>query len=323
MIQRRITPVALLGVLACAPAGAASNAASYPQRPVRFVVASPAGAHADQVARLIANKLFEKFGRQFVVDNRGGAGGIMAEELVAKSQPDGYTILLSSLSHVVNPFLNEKLPYQPLKDLVAVSHAVSVPNVLLVHQSVNARTVPELIALAKAKPGELNFAASQGTSLHLAGELFRTMAAVDIVRVNYKSGGLAYPDIEAGRVQMAFSVITGAIASAKGGRTRMMAVTSTKRSPVLPDLPAVAETVPGYELVGWQGIFVPAHTPRALVDLLSSEVVRIMKLPDVSEKLISSGAHPVGTTPEEFERFRQAEYQKFAKLLPRTALKAD
>jgi tripartite-type tricarboxylate transporter receptor subunit TctC len=313
------TAVALIATLTCASA----MAAQYPLRPVRMVVASPAGAHADQVARLIGNKLFESLGKQFVVDNRGGAGGIVGEELVARSQPDGHTLLLSSLSHVVNPFLNDKLPYQPLKDLATVSHVVSVPNVLLVHQSVSAKTVPELIALAKAKPGELNFAASQGTSLHLAGELFRTMAGVDIVRVNYKSGGLAYPDIEAGRVQMAFSVITGAIASVKGGRTRMIAVTSAKRSPVLPDLPAVAESVPGFELVGWQGIFVPAGTPRPIVQLLSTEIMKIMRLPDVMEKLISGGAHPVGTTPEAFEAFRQAEYQKYSKLLPRTAIKSD
>ena len=321
MVSCRWTTVliAVLLLLVCT----VTSASTYPSRPVRFIVAYPAGAHADQVARLIGHKLTESLGRQFVVDNRGGAGGIMAEDLVARSAPDGHTLLLVSISHVVNPLLNEKLPYQPMKDLIPVSLAVSVPNVLLVHISVNARSVPELIALAKARPGEINFAASQGTSLFLAGELFKSMAGIDIVRINYKSGGLAYPDIEAGRVQMAFSVITGALASAKGGRTRMLAVTSARRSPAVPELPAVAEFVPGYELTGWQGVLVPAGTPRGIVIKLSAEISRIVRMPDVRDKLISGGADPIGTTPEEFGAFRQAEFEKFSKLLPKSGIKTE
>ena len=307
----------------CLFASILSGAIDYPVKPVRFVVAYPAGAHADQVARLIGQKLTESMGRQFVVDNKGGAGGIIAEEIASRAAPDGYTILLVSISHVVNPIMIEKLSYRSMKDLIPVSLAVSVPNVLLVNNAVNVKSVPELIALAKAKPGELSFASSQGTSLYLAGELFKSMAGVNLLRVTYKSGGQAYPDIEAGRVNMAFSVITGALTSIKGGRTRILAVTSARRSPVAPELPAIAEFVPGYELTGWQGILAPAGTPREIVVKLSTEISRIMRMPDIRERLISSGADPVGTTPEQFGAFRQAEFEKFSKLLPKAGISAE
>jgi tripartite-type tricarboxylate transporter receptor subunit TctC len=300
-----------------------AHAASYPDKPVRFIVAFPAGGNADLIARVVAQGLTSAFGRNFVIDNRGGAGGVVAEETTARAAPDGYTVLEVSLTHVVNPSLHKKLPYDPIRELAPVSVVASVPNVLVVHNSVNVKSVPELIALAKSRPGQLNYASSQGTSLHICGELFKAMAGVDIVNVNYRSGGVAVPDIEAGRVQMAFSSISTALAMAKMGRTRALAVTSAKRSQVAPDLPAIAEFVPGYEMTGWQGILVPAGTPHAIVNRLSQEITKIVRQPDVQQRLIGMGADPVGSTPEEFSRFRKAELAKLSKLMSQAGIKAE
>ena len=304
-------------------AAAASAADAYPTKPVRFIVAFPAGGNADLIARLVGQKLTESFGRAFVIDNRGGAGGVIAEEATARSAPDGYTVLLISLAHVVSPQLNKKLGYDPMKDLAPVSLLVSVPNVLVVNKAVSAQSVPDLIKLAKATPGQLNYASSHGTSLHIAGELFKSMAGVDIVNVNYKSGGLALPDLEAGRVQMAFSVITTAMSLLKTGRVRALAVTSAKRSQIMPELPAVAEFVPGYELTGWQGMLAPAGTARSIVARLGEEIGKIMRMPDVRAKLIGMGAEPIGSTPEAFSSFRKAEFSKLSTLVAKAGIKPE
>lgn len=314
-----LTRLFIVGLVVSA---ALAHAQSYPLKPVRFIVAFPPGGNADLVARLVGQKLTDGLGRPFVIDNRGGAGGVIAEEVTARSAPDGYTVLLVSLAHVVSPTLNKKLPYDSMKDLMPVSLLVSVPNVLVVNKAVSVQSLPELIALAKSKPGELNYASSHGTSLHIAGELFKAMAGVDIVNVNYKSGGLAVPDLESGRVQMAFSVITTAVTLVKAGRMRALAVTSAKRSAVMPDLPAIAEFVPGYELTGWQGILAPAGTPRAIVARLSDELGKIMRMPDVRGKLMGMGADPVGSTPEEFASFRKTEFAKLTKLVAKAGIKA-
>lgn len=310
-----VTSLLFLGTLA--------HGDTYPNKPVRFIVAYPAGGGADQVARVIGQKLADFLMQAFVIDNRGGAGGLIGEELVVKSAPDGYTILLISISHVVNPNLYKKLAYDPMKDLVPVSLVVSVPNVLVVHNSVNVKSVPELIALAKTKPGQLNYAASLGTSLHIAGELFKAMAAVDIVAVNYKSGGLAVTDLQAGRVQMAFSAIQTALSLVRSGRLQALAITSAKRSRVLPDLPTIAEFVPGYELTGWLGIVVPAGTSPAIVSKLSREVATIIHMPEVQSRLVSLGAEPIGSTPEEFSSFRKTEFTKLSKLMSRMRTKSE
>lgn len=303
--------------------GSITCAENYPVRPVRFIVAFPAGGNADLVARLVGQKLTDTLGRPFVIDNRGGAAGVIAEELAARSSPDGYTILLVSLAHVMNAVLHKKLSYDPLRDFMPVSLVVSVPNVLVVNKSLNAQSVPELIALAKAKPGQLNYASSHGTSLHIAGELFKAMAGVDIVNINYKSGGLAVPDLEAGRVDMAFSVITTAMSMVRAGRTRALAVTSAKRSLVMPHLPAISEFLPGYELTGWQAILAPAGTPRAIVSKLGDEIAKIMRMPDVRDKLVGLGADPVGSTPEEFGGFRKTEFARLAALVAKAGIKAE
>ena len=312
--------VAVTSLLFC---GVLAHGGTYPEKPVRFIVAYPAGGGADLIARVVGQKLADSLLQSFVIDNRGGAGGMIGEELAAKSAPDGYTILLVSVSHVVNPHLYEKLTYDPLKDLVPVSLVVSVPNVLVVHNSVNVKSVPELIALAKARPGQLNYAASLGTSLHLAGELFKTMAGVDIVAVNYKSGGLAVNDLQAGRVQMAFSVIQTALSIVKSGRMQALAITSAKRSPVLPDLPTIAEFVPGYELTGWLGVVVPAGTSPAIVNKLSGEIAAIIRTPEVQSRLVSLGADPIGSTPEQFSSFRKLEFSKISKLMSRIKIKDE
>jgi tripartite-type tricarboxylate transporter receptor subunit TctC len=322
-MNAKLNVILVIAIVESLVFGPLARADDYPTKPVRFVVAIPAGGNVDLVARLVGQKLTDALGRPFVIDNRGGAGGVIAEELVSRSAADGYTILMVSIAHIVNPSLNKKLPYDSFRDFMPVSLVVSVPNVLVVHNSLGVQSVPELIALAKAKPGQLNYASSHGTSLHLAGELFKTMAGVDIVNVNYKSGGLAVPDLEAGRVQMAFSVITTALTLVKSGRIRALAVTSAKRSMVMPELPAIAEFVPGFELTGWQGILAPAGTSRAIVSRLSGEIARIMRVPEVRNKLVGMGADPVGSTPEEFAAFRKAELAKVTKLVLIAGIKAD
>ena len=303
--------------------GVSAHGNAYPEKPVRFIVAYPAGGSADLIARVIGQKLADSLRQAFVIDNRGGAGGLIGEELAAKSAPDGYTILLVSISHVVNPILNEKLAYDPMKDLAPVSLLVSVPNVLVVHNSLPIKSVPELIALAKTKPGQLNYASSVGTSLHLAGELFKAMAGVDIVAVNFKGGGLAAADLQTGRVQMSFSVFQTAQSLVKSGRLHALAITSAKRSQLLPDVPTIAESVPGYELTGWLGIVVPAGTSQAIVNKLSSEIATIVRTSDVQGRLLSAGADPIGSTPEQFSHFRKTEFSKVSKLMSRIKTKEE
>jgi tripartite-type tricarboxylate transporter receptor subunit TctC len=304
-------------------ATAASGAATYPSKPVRFIVAFPPGGNVDLVARLVAQKLTELHGRVFVIDNRGGAAGVIAEEVTARAAADGYTLLLVSLAHVMNPAMNRKLGYDAMKDLMPVSLVVSVPNVLVVHKSLLALSVPELISLAKAKPGELNYASSYGTTLHLSGELFKASTGTDIVNINYKSGGLAVPDLESGRVQLAFSVMTTAMTMLKKGNVRALAVTSAKRSAVMPELPAIAEFVPGYEVTGWQGVLAPAGTPSAIVTRLATDITNVMRMPDVRAKLIGMGADPAGSTPEEFVAFRKAELARLTRLVAKAGIKAE
>ncbi len=297
--------------------------AAYPDKPVRFIVAFPPGGNADLMARLVAQRLGEALGKPFVIDNRGGAAGMIAEEVTARSLPDGYTILLVSLAHVVNPRLNSKLSYDPVKDLAPVSLVAAVPNVLIVHNSVPVKSVPELIALAKAKPGELTYAASLGTSLFIAGALFTSMAKVNIREITYKSGAGAIPDIEAGRVHMVFSVITTALTALKSGRVQALAVTSAKRSQVMPELPAMAEFLPGYQVLGWQGILVPAKTPPAIVAKLSETIAAAMRSPEVQSRMISLGADAIGSTPQEFANFRHEEFARIGKVMAQAGIKPE
>jgi tripartite-type tricarboxylate transporter receptor subunit TctC len=301
----------------------AANAADYPTKPVRFVVAFPPGGNADLIARIASQGLTNALGRTFVIDNRGGAGGVVGEEIAARAAPDGYTILLVSLAHVINPSLHKKLSYDPLKELDTVSVVASIPNVLVVNNSVNAKTVPELISLLRAKPGQFSYASSQGTSLHICGELFKAMTGTTIVNVNYRGGGLAVPDLEAGRVNMSFSVMSTALSMMKSGKIRTLAVTSAKRSPIVPELPALAEFVPGYEMTGWQGILVPAGTPAPIVNRLSQAIATYVRQPETQQRLAAMGADSVGSSPDEFRRFRQTEFKKLSALMAQAGIKAE
>ena len=292
--------------------------AEYPDKPVRFIIPYPPGGNADLMARRVAQRLAEALGQPFVSDNRGGAGGAIGEELGARAVPDGYTIVLVSTGHVLNPAMKVKLRHDPLKALTAVSQLTSVPSVLVVHNSVAAKTVPEFIALAKSRPGVLNSAFSMGTTLHVAFEMLKSMAGVDIVGVNYRSGGLAIPDLEAGRVHMSFPVITTALTALKSGRVRALAITSAKRSAIMPDVPALAEFIPGYEAIGWQAIVTPTGTPQPVIDKLSGEIAKTMRSAEMRKHLAAMGADAVGSTPAEFERFRIAEYEKLAKIMGAT-----
>lgn len=295
------------------------HGAGYPERPVRLIIPYPPGGNADLMARIVAQKLTEAFGQTFVGDNRGGAGGIIGEELGARAAPDGYTLVSVSTGHVLNAAMKMKLGYDPLKDLTAVSQVASVSCVLVVHNSVGVKSVPELVAVAKAQPGKLNSVFSQGTTAHVAIELFKAMTGTEFVNVNYRSGAVAHPDLEAGRVQMAFPIVTSAMTLLKGGRIRALALTSAKRSQALPDVPAMPEFLPGYEAIGWQGVVAPTGTPRAVLDTLSREIAKAMQSADVRKHLTALGADAVGGTAEEFERFRRAEYAKFSKLMKASA----
>jgi len=314
--------VALLAMLA--PAALAAEV--YPAKPIRFVVAFPPGGGTDIIARSIAQKLAERFAQQVVVDNRPGAGGNVGTEIVAKAAPDGYTMLMGSAGPLaINASLFAKMPFDPIRDLAPVTLAASTPNVLVVHPSLPAGTLQELIALARARPGELNFASSgQGTPAHLAGELFNSMAGVRLIHVPYKGAAPALTDVLSGQVQIMFSTMPPALPHVKDGRLRALAVASLKRSPAMPELPTLDEAgLPGFEANTWHGVMVPAGTPGAIISTLHREIVAILHRPDVIERLSSQGAEPVGSTPEEFAAYIKSETIKWAKVVRESGAKAE
>jgi tripartite-type tricarboxylate transporter receptor subunit TctC len=296
----------------------------YPSRPVRLVVPYPPGGNADIVARLIGGKLGEALGQQVIIDNRGGAGGLIGEAVAARANPDGYTLVLVAVSHVVNPSLHKALPYDAKRDFVPVAYAVSVPNLLVVHPALPAKSVRELISLAKSKPGELSYGSSgNGTSLHLAGELFNAMAGTDIVRVIYKGSVLAATDLFAGRIGLMFDVITTGLANARSGRVRALGVTSEKRAAISPEIPAISEFVPGYAATGWQGVLAPRGTSPAVVGMLNEKIRAILIEPSARDRFLAMGAEPAAMSPAEFGRFMDAEMTKWAKVLKAAGIQAD
>jgi tripartite-type tricarboxylate transporter receptor subunit TctC len=316
----------LSAALALSAPHAAAAAEPYPARPVRFVVAFPPGGGTDIIARSIAQKLGERLGQQVLIDNRPGAGGNIGTDLVAKSSPDGYTLLMGSAGPLaINASLFARMPFDPIKDLAPVTLAASTPNVLVVHPSLPAATVRELIALAKARPGEINFASSgHGTPAHLAGELFNSMAGVKLIHVPYKGAAPALADLLGGQVQLMFSTMPPALPHVKDGKLRALAVTSLKRSPAAPDLPTVDEiALPGFEANTWHGVVVPAGTPGAIVARLNREIVAILHLPDVVERLSGQGAEALGSTPEEFAAYIKSESVKWAKVVRDSGAKAE
>jgi tripartite-type tricarboxylate transporter receptor subunit TctC len=300
-------------------------AQEYPAKAIRVVVPFPPGGGTDLMARSIMQKLGEILGTTVVIDNRGGAGGSIGSELVAKSPADGYTVLIVSGAHAINPSIYPKLPYDSVRDFAPVTMFTSGPGLLVVHPSVPAKSVKEFVALAKSRPGQLNYAsAGIGTPPHLAGELFKTMAGVNIVHVPYKGNGPAYTDLLGGHVSVMFPTIPTAIPHVRAGKLRALAVTTQKRTAITPELPTISESgVPGYDVSSWYGLLAPAGTPPAVVAKLQREIARVLRLPDVSEKLTSQGLDLVGNTPDEFAAIIKSEIVKWAKVAKASGAKAE
>jgi tripartite-type tricarboxylate transporter receptor subunit TctC len=308
--------VLLLGMVTLGAGGAYAQTAPYPVKPARIVVPSSPGGGTDILARIVAQKLTENLGQQFVVENRPGAGQVIGIEAVARSAADGYTLLMAASAIVINEVMYKKPPYDTLRDFAPVTLGASLPNILVVHPALPVKTVRELIALAKARPGQLNYSsAGSGTSPHLSMELFRVMAGITLTHIPYKGTGPATVDLVAGQVQLSMPNVLTALPQIKGGKLRALGVTSGKRATTLPDIPAIAESVPGYEAIQWYGVLAPAGTPREIVNKLQSEIARALVLPDVKERLSADGADPVGNRPEEFAAYIRAELAKWGKVV--------
>jgi tripartite-type tricarboxylate transporter receptor subunit TctC len=314
----------LVGICA-QPAAAIAAEAVFPTKPIRMIVAVPPGGPADTLARLVAPRLTESLGQTVVIDNRPGANGIIAYETTARATPDGHTFTAAAAGVVINASLYPSVPYHPLNDFAPITLGITVPNILVVHPSVSASSVKELVALAKAKPGTLAFAsAGNGTSGHLALELFRMHAGVNVIHVPYKGGGPALAEVLAGQVQALFSIALAATPQIKAGKLRALAITSAKRSRVAPELPTVAEAgFPGFEVIGWFGWLAPAATPRAIVTRLNSELVHALRLPEVRERLLNQSTEPVGNTPQEFAAFMKSEHEKWSKVIKAANIKVE
>ena len=302
-------------------------AQNYPSRPIRLVVPYPPGGPLDIMARAIGQKLTEAWNQAVVVDNRPGAGGNIGADLVAKSPADGYTLLMGAVAtHAINPTLYGRLPYDPVKDFAPVALVAQVPNILVVNPSVPVRSVRELIDLARARPGYLNFGSgSTGSTGHLAGELFNTMAGVRMVHIPYKGGAPAMTDLLAGQVQLMFDNLANALPNVRAGRLRALAVTTLARSPAMPDLPTIAESgLPGFDLTTWFGLMVPAGTPTEIVSRLNAEIVRALNAKDMRERLEKMGAGPpADNTPAHFAAFIRAEAAKYAKVVRDSGAKVE
>ncbi len=301
-------------------------AQAYPDKPIRVIVPVPAGGTPDVVARMVAPGLSTLLGQQLVIDNRGGAGGLIGAELAAKAVPDGYTVFFSSPgSLTILPHLQEHVAYDTLRDFAPISLVSIGPFLLITHPSVPARTVRELIALARAEPGKLNYAsAGNGAANHLAMELFKSMAGVDITHVPYKGAPQAVTDLIGGSVNLMFNSIPPVLQHIKTGRLRLLAVASARRSPQLPDVPTISEAgVPGYEAITWFGLLAPAKTPKAIIVRLNDVMVKVVHAPDLKSQLEVQGYDPVGSSPEEFAAFIRAESVKYAKVVKFSGAKVD
>lgn len=299
---------------ACAPYAAGQ---AYPTRTIHVLVGFPVGGAADVIGRIVAPHLANAWGQPVVVDNRPGAGGNLAAELTANAKPDGYTLLMIATSHATNAGLSGKLPFDPANSFAAVAMMASVPQVLVVGNNLPAKSVTELIALAKARPGKLNFGSGgTGSATHLVGELFKSMAAVDIVHVPYKGVSFAVTDIMGGQLEMAFSSLPAALTQIRGNRVRALGVTSVRRSPFLPDTPTIAEAgVAGYEATGWSGMLAPAGTPADIVNKLNTAINAALKVPEVIADLGKQGAEPEGGSAAEFDRYLRKEITKWTKVI--------
>ena len=301
-----------------------ASAQDYPSRTIRIVVPFPPGGATDVVTRIVAQKLGDQMGRQVVTENRGGAGGIVGAETVAKSPPDGYTLVMGTTgTHAINASLYSKLSYDPLRDFAPVTRTALLPNMIVAHPSVPVKNVRELIALARRNPGELTYASS-GSALYLSGALFTSMAGIEMLHVPYKGGGQAMPALIGGEVALSFATVVSALPHVKAAKLRALAVTSAKRTPAAPEYATVAESgLPGYEAVAWYGVLAPAGTPAEIIIRLNREIARAVSLVDVRELLLAQGAEPVSDTPAAFAAIVRADIAKWGSLVRKVGAKAD
>lgn len=323
LVRRRlITAVATVLVMTTG----LGEAADWPEKPIRVILAVPAGAAPDVTARLVFPGLSQRLGVSLVADNRAGGGGVIGAEIAAKSAPDGYTLFISSPGALtILPHLRKGLPYDTLRDFVPVSLISIGPFVLMAHPSVPAKNIAELIALAKAQPGKLNYAsAGNGVANHLAGELFKQMTGTDIVHVPYKGAPQAVSDVLAGHMQLMFNSIAPIVPHIKSGKLRVLGIASLQRSPQMPELPTIAESgVPGFEAVNWFGLFAPAKTPKAIISRVNAAVVSTIKTPEMQARFIALGADPVGSSPEEFAMFVRRDTEKYARIVKISGARID
>jgi tripartite-type tricarboxylate transporter receptor subunit TctC len=303
---------------------ACANAQGYPAKPIRFLIGFPPGGTNDILARALAPKMSEYLGQPVVIENRGGASTAIATELAARSAPDGYTILLNAAGHATNPALM-KLSFDPVRDFAFITLLAESQNLLVLHPSVPARTVKELIAVSKKRPGEINYGSSgMGTTPHLSAELFQFMTGARWVHIPYKGSGLGLTALLAGEISLYFANVPAVIRHVQAGKLRPIALSGTKRTPAAPGIPTVAESgLPGFEVTSWFGVAAPAKTPRPIVDRLNGEIVRALATPDLRERMQGMGADPVGNTPEQYTLFVQNEIAKWGKVIKAAGIKGE
>lgn len=324
-VMRSTTLGVFLSVLACTGAYAQEDVARYPSKPVRWVIPFPAGGATDVVARLVAQKLSAEWGQAVTVENKAGATGAIGSQFVAAAAPDGYTLLMGTAStHAVAPAVNPKLPYKNIEDFKPITLVATFPNMLVVNPSVPARSVPELIALLKASPNKYNFASTgTGGSVHMAGELFKLLTGTEMTHVPYKGSSDALADLLAGRVQMAFDNMTTVWPHAQKGALRALAVTSAERTPLAPEVPAISETVPGFDASSWVGIFAPANTPDTIAEKIATTVGRALREPDVVQKLNDLGATPAFQSQSSFAKFVRDDSARWKEVATRAGIRLE
>lgn len=323
--MRTATALAIAATLASAFGAAHAQVRDYPARAIRFIVPFPPGGATDIVTRIVAQKLNDQYRRQVaVVDNRGGAGGVVGSEIAARAAPDGYTLVMGTTgTHAINASLYARPSYDPVKDFAPVTPAALLPNMLVAHPSIPVRNVRELIALSRARPGDLSYASS-GNFLYLSGALFTSMAKVQMLHVPFKGGAQAMPAVVAGEVALSFATIVSSLPLVQSNKLRGLAVTSAKRFPSAREYPTVAESgLPGYEAVAWYGVFAPAATPREIIQQLNADIVKIINAADVRELLLKQGAESYATSPEAFARVVQQDVAKWEKVVKSSGAKAD
>ena len=325
MVKIFLTGVCL-AILSAASAASAADAQAYPNKTIRFIVPFPPGGIADVMARVFGQKFTDAWNQPVVIENRTGAGGNIGADVVAKSPPDGYTLVMGSIgTHAVNVSLFSRMPYDPVKDFAPVALTMEADGLLVLHPSVPVKTLKDLIALSRARPGQLAYAsAGNGTAGHLAGELFKSMAKIDIVHIPYKGNVPAITDLVGGQTSMLFATLPTVLPLAKAGKLHALAVTGLQRNPATPEVPTMAESgLPGFEVTNWIGVFAPAGTPADIVAKLNAEIMRIMRMPDVQSRLANEGAKFRPTTPNEFAAFVKTEIAKWGKVIRDAGVKVD